>query len=144
MAKNLLDLAASMEKLAKSVEVANSELAVKVADKLVRDLIYITPVDTSRALSNWLVTLGRPAGSGIAPYFFGQKGSTQMQSAAEAYEVAKMVLKAKKPGQTIFITNNTPYIRELNAGSSMQTPAGFVERAVLIARNSIASYRIGK
>ena len=140
--KTLLDLAERMDALAASVPKASSNAAVKVAETLVADLAYATPVDTSQALSNWIVTIGSPNVGTIDPHFYGEHGSTQKASAAQTIANARAVLKSKKPGQSIFITNNLPYIRRLNDGHSGQAPAGFVERSVLIARKVIQKIKL--
>jgi len=142
MAKSLLDLADRLEKKAKAIDEAASQNAVDTALAIVGDLAYKTPVDTSQALSNWIVTLESPSGQQIKPHFPGSQGSTQRASAAETLNLAKLVLRNKKPGQAIFITNNLPYIRRLNDGHSTQTPAGFVERAVLIGRKMRKKFKI--
>jgi hypothetical protein len=139
--KTLLDLAEAMERKAASVEKAASDLAIKTAQTIVGDLAFKTPVDSSQALSNWIVTLESKSNEKIKPHFPGLKGSTQKQSAAETINAAKAVLKNKKPGQKIFITNNLPYIRRLNNGYSGQAPAGFVERAVLIGRKMKRNFK---
>lgn len=142
MAKTLMDLAKRMYAIAAEIPAANSKLAVKVALTVVGDLSYKTPVDTSKALSNWVVTLGGPNVGIIPPNFPGIKGSSQGASAAEALAKAKAILANKKPGQSIFITNNLPYIRRLNDGYSRQAPAGFVERAVLIGRKQVEKAKV--
>lgn len=142
MANDLLGLADRLERKAKSIEKSASQTAVDTALAIVGDLAYKTPVDTSEALSNWIVTLDSPATQRISPHYPGEGGSTQRASAAETINNAKAVLKNKKPGQTIFITNNAPYIRKLNDGSSAQAPAGFVERAALLGRKMIAKFKI--
>ena len=142
MAKGLLDLAASLEKKAKSIDEATSKLAVDTALTIVGDLAFKTPVDTSQALSNWIVTLETPSSDKIKPHFPGEGGSTQKASAAETTNQARKMLAGKKPGQRIFITNNLPYIRRLNDGYSKQAPAGFVERAVLIGRKMRKNFKI--
>lgn len=142
MAKSLLDLADSLERRAKEIDVAASDLAVKTAETIVADLAYKTPVDTSQALSNWLVTLGAPSLDSIKPYFPGEGGSTQRASAQETINRARIVLKEKKPGQSIFITNNLPYIKRLNEGHSGQAPAGFVERSILIGRKMLSKFKL--
>lgn len=142
MAKNLLDLAERLEKKAKAIDEAASQTAADTALAIVGDLAYKTPVDTSQALSNWQVTLQNPASGKISPHFPGLQGSTYRQSAAETINIAKAVLKNKKPGQAIYITNNLPYIRRLNDGYSGQAPAGFVERAVLIGRKMLSKFKI--
>lgn len=132
----LLDLANRLEKTAGAVDKAASDAAVTVALTIVGDLAFKTPVDTSKALSNWIVTLDSPSNATIKPHFGGKKGSSYRSSAAETIALAKKVLASKKPGQSIFITNSLPYIKRLNEGSSEQAPAGFVERAVLIGRKT--------
>jgi hypothetical protein len=142
MAKTLLDLAERMEKIAKALPKAASDLAVETALAIVGDLSFKTPVDTSKALSNWIVTLGAASGDKISPHYPGKGGSTQKASAETNLALAKAVLKHKKPGQPIFITNNLPYIRRLNNGYSGQQPAGFVERSVLIGRRKKANFKL--
>lgn len=144
MARNLLDLAKDMEKVNAKVSQAASDHAVKIATTIVGDLVYHTPVDTSQALSNWDVTLGTRADFKHGPHFPGQAGSTQRQSAAETLRLAKQVLQNKKPGQSIFITNNQPYIRRLNDGTHSQQPGGFLERALLLGRKIKAQFKLGK
>ena len=72
MAKGLLDLAASLEKKAKAIDEAASKLAVDTALTIVGDLAFKTPVDTSQALSNWIVTLETPSSDKIKPHFPGE------------------------------------------------------------------------
>ena len=142
MAKGLLDLAASMERKAKAIDAAASQLAVETAQTIVGDLAFKTPVDTSQALQNWIVTLDSPSDAKIKPYYPGEGGSTQKASAAETINQARKVLASKKPGQKIYITNNLPYIRRLNDGYSKQASAGFVERSVLIGRKMKKNFKI--
>lgn len=142
MAKSLLELADSLEHKAVAIEKSASKTAIDAALAIVGDLVYKTPVDTSKALSNWVATLESPAKESIMPHFPGIQGSTRNASAAETLNQAKAVLKKKKPGQIIFITNNLPYIVRLNEGYSAQAPAGFVERAVLIGRKISEKFKI--
>jgi hypothetical protein len=138
----LLDLAASLERKAKSIDEAASKLAVDTALTIVGDLAFKTPVDTSQALSNWQVSLGSPVDSKIPPYYPGEGGSTRNSSAQSTIDAAKNALKQKRPGVTIYISNVLPYIRRLNDGYSKQAPAGFVERAVLIGRKMRKNFKI--
>lgn len=144
MAGTLLDLANRLDKKAEVISVAASDHAVKVALTVVGDLAYHTPVDSSQALSNWDVTLDSPATAKHGPHFPGKQGSTQKASAQETIDRAKRILATKQPGQRIFITNNQPYINRLNNGYSAQVPAGFVERAVLLARKMKAKFTLRK
>ncbi len=139
---DLLQLADRMDKFAASIPEAASNAAVEVALAIVKDLAVKTPVDTSQAISNWIVTLGNPSSNKIPPHFPGEQGSTFFESSEETIAEAYNVLDEKQPGQDIYITNNQDYIIKLNEGSSRQQPAGFVERAVLIGRKISSNVKI--
>lgn len=142
MARNLLDLANSLERKAGRIEKAASTLAKNVAQSIVGNLANVTPVDTSKALSNWQVGLIDAPDSSIEPFFPGQKGSSKRSSANATIKAAKRILGGKKPGEVIYISNVLPYIARLNDGYSNQTPAGFVERAVLIGRKEVKKSKL--
>lgn len=137
---SLLDLANRLNKLVPEIEKSASKLAIKTAESVVGYLVYHTPVDTSQALSNWTVSLDAPNGEFIGAHFYGSYGSTRNMSASEAFSLAKEVLKTKKPGQTIYIENNAPYIVGLNDGSISSQPSGFVEASVLIGRKTKSKF----
>jgi hypothetical protein len=86
------------------------------------ELVNTTPVDTGRARSNWLPSLNRPDGRQVG---VGQKPDTR--NAIARYKLS----------DTIFITNNLPYITKLNEGSSQQAPAGFVDAAILRGKQAV-------
>lgn len=132
MAKTLLDLAERLQKLGESIEQQASDAAVDVAFAVLENLVMVTPVDTSEALSNWQISLGETSYNKLPPYVPGYLGYTAAASQREAIAAAKRQLANKKPGQSIFISNNAEHIVKLNEGSSAQAPAGFVERAALI------------
>lgn len=136
MARSLLALADRMEALAAKISAETSKTAVNVATAILRELVYVTPVDTSAALSNWQVGIGEPPRSELPPYYPGSKGSTRGSSAQAAFSEGVAEMARKKPGEKIYISNNSPYIRELNDGSSRQAPAGFVERAEIVGKNA--------
>lgn len=139
---NLLDLANRLEGKLNKLEQRNSDRVVQVAEAILTDLVFVTPVDTSEALSNWQVGVGERPSSRRGPYFPGKKGSTQGQSAEAALAVGLAKLRGKQPGETVYISNLTSYITDLNRGSSAQAPAGFVERAVLLGKNAVRKARL--
>lgn len=79
------------------------------------ELVNTTPVDTGRARSNWIPSINVVNPVTVEP--------NNKPSIAP-------VLKEFKITDTILISNNLPYIRRLNEGSSKQAPAGFVDAAV--------------
>lgn len=105
-------------------------------------VVTATPVDTGRARSNWLVSLEEPSENEIEPYVEGEKGSTGNENISAALAQGRDVVDKYGPGDTIFITNNLPYIQQLNAGSSSQAPAGFVEQAVDAAAAAVGNVTI--
>lgn len=127
---SLRDFAKRMDDRAdKIVETANKK-SIDVATAILRRLTFVTPVDTAKAISNWQIGIGSPVQADIGPYVFGQRTA----SGTAAYQAGVSKLAMKKPGETIYISNLVPYIRQLNEGSSKQAPAGFVEQAVLVGR----------
>ena len=76
-------------------------------------IIRRTPVDTGRARGNWMAGLNSPSETG------GEVGAT----------VARARL-----GDSLFLTNNLPYIHRLEYGSSDQAPQGML-------RITIAEYQ---
>lgn len=138
----LLDLASRMQKLKADLPKQVSLCCVQTALKLEWFLLIETPVDTSNALSNWQGSLDEPINVEITPYVPGSMGLTKLQSANEAYQVLVQKLANKKPGQIIYLSNNAPYIKDLNNGTSKQAPAGFVESCVMQAKQFIKEYKM--
>lgn len=134
---DLLKLAKKLEELAKGFDKSSGKTTEKIALTILGQLVYSTPVDSSKALSNWQLNVGSPIKFKIDAYFPGEFGSSQKQSAQAALEAAKKALQGRKSGEPIYITNNLPYINRLNDGHSKQTTPGFIERAILLGRRSV-------
>lgn len=89
-----------------------------------------TPVDTSRARSNWQTSIGAPAGGVREPIGEG--------AAQKVIERGSSVIAAWKVGRgSIFLTNNLSYIVPLDEGSSAQAPAGMSSSALLAMRQTV-------
>lgn len=142
MARTLNDLADRMDALDKNIKSEASLLTSRIALAIVNDVVWHTPVDTSRALSNWQVYIGVDSRRKIPPYFMGSHGSTHFQSADMTIGAAESKLSKKRPGQSIWIVNNIPYIIDLNQGSSRQAPAGFYERALAVGHRVVIKYKL--
>ena len=128
----------NLAKLARDLHILASELPEK-ANEVVRvfaiealnNLILATPVDTGRARSNWFVNANNPDSSVSQNTDFNSNMSTQ---------VGKL---SKLQGfESVWISNNLPYIGVLNDGHSQQAPVGFVEKAVEAAGSAIANAKI--
>lgn len=140
----LKGLAARMNTLADELEEDASKDAASVALTIVGSLAYDTPVDVSTALSGWQIGLGTPVPTRRTAFFPGEKGTTFQASAQATVKDAKAALKAKLPGQPIYISNLEPYIRRLNAGYSKQSPGAFIELAVMRGREHLRNRRGGR
>jgi hypothetical protein len=81
-----------------------------------------TPVDTGHARSNWIPSVGQ--------HHRGVAGSRESVNHSAQENGVGSVLQYRLRQGAVFVTNNVPYILRLNAGSSAQAPAGFVDKAV--------------
>lgn len=135
------DFSNRMRKASNLVKQQTDGLAKGAALAVVTDLAKNTPVDTSKAISNWKVTLVAPYPAEVDAHFPGMSGSTYTKSVAETIAEAERNIKKRRSGETIFITNNADYITKLNNGSSRQEPAGFVERAVIVGNQFIRKFK---
>lgn len=124
-----LDLVADRLERGVDVKVKRTALAI---DQV---LVLATPVDQGRARSNWRVSVSSPLEGVIDPYAPGDGlGVGETENAREALAQGREAIGARRPGESIFITNNLDYIVFLNDGSSAQAPAGFVEAAIEAGR----------
>jgi len=138
---NLADLQKRMYQRADKVGQVANEGKKHAARAIVRYLVNITPVDTSQALSNWQARNDFPVSFPISPYFSGQGGSTQGQSAEAAYDEANAIISRAKPGEPIYLSNVLPYIKRLDEGSSTQHPGGFVHASVIVGKVSLRDFK---
>ncbi len=142
MTRSLLDLAERMDEIRLKLPERASKAAVKLAQTILYDLTFTTPVDTSQALSNWQVRINAPIQTAIPPYFPGLRGSTQKVSAQAANQEGLLILNTKRPGEKIVISNVVPYIVRLNDGHSKQQPPGFVQRSIQVGRMTVRKFKL--
>jgi hypothetical protein len=116
----------------------------KTALAIDQTVVLATPVDTGRARSNWMVSLGSPARSVIPPYAPGSKlGVGETANAQAALAQGKETID-RRTDQDIYISNNVHYIGKLNQGSSAQAPEMFVERAIAAGVHAITGEKLLK
>lgn len=123
--------------LGKQIEVNVGKATRATALKILTDVTLATPVDTGRARANWISAVGAPA-TGIKDW--PEKGASG-QGASAAIQSGSPIIATAKPGDTIHVTNNLPYIGRLNNGWSKQAPKAFVEKAI---KSAIAALRKAK
>lgn len=126
----------------RQVEEGVNEIVKKTAIVADREVVLSTPVDTGRARSNWLLSLGGPSTSEIEAYAQGKGGSSGAANANAAMAQAQAAVRGRRPEQDVYISNNLPYIGRLNDGWSAQAPAGFVQAAVQRAAAAIRNMRV--
>jgi hypothetical protein len=110
-----------------TVEKTN-QVCRKVALSVFRRVVMRTPVDTGRARANWIPTVGSPSSE-----------ITEATDKSGAGAMGKATGQASRwdpsKGQSIFLTNNLPYIEVLEKGrvgnkGSLQAPQGMVSITV--------------
>ena len=114
----------------RELEKFTSRQVISVTRRMTLNLRGATPKKTGFAASNWIPSLG--ANNGIA-------GSKRMvsfsaQNAGLSEIRSYRITRTEAPR----VTNSVAYIDLLNSGSSLQAPAGFVERAIADAIASVA------
>lgn len=108
-----------------------SERTIKrLALNINANLVKTTPVDTGWARANWVPNIGGP--------FEGTAGTRQDAEAGKLDLSPResglaAVATSYTLGPEIHQTNNVPYIIDLNAGSSRQAPAAFIQSAIFRA-----------
>jgi len=139
---SLLDLAKRCERWRKRIPEEANRIKKEVAQEVATDLIVVTPVDESTALSNWQAANNEPTDFPLPAIYPGERGSTESASTAEAIAHAERVIKETAPGEPLYVSNVLDYIVPLNDGTSSQEPAGFVERAILLGRIKVREARV--
>lgn len=118
------DVIAVVGGLTEFVERKVKKIVIGIAANLQSEPPQGTPIDTGHATNNWVASLDEPY-SGIAG------GPGEADGGPAATGIAQ-VASLKLP-QTAYVSNNVPYISALDAGSSTQSPEGFVEAGILRA-----------
>lgn len=88
-----------------------------LAIEILAELVAATPIATGHATMNWVVSIG-------APFY------DEVWTAGPQRTGAREVLRYKLESGTIYISNNAPYISDLNNGTSQQAPPLFVEACI--------------
>lgn len=97
-----------------------------LAFKIFRNVTIATPVDTGRARGNWQIGINRAKTSIL---------TVNDKSGSVSIGKGLSELKGLDNFQSVWITNNLPYISSLNDGSSNQAPKKFVETSIVRAIN---------
>ena len=117
--------------LGKSIEQAVKKLTARCFQALVS----ATPVDTGFARAGWSPSTGNPAPGPSNLPSPRSAAETLAQSLLAQHGQAAQAIESgyKLPQGVVFIVNPVHYVQYLNAGTSAQAPALFVENAITTA-----------
>lgn len=127
---NLKQLSAKMHGYSKLIRTNTVKKKRVISLAISSDVTLATPVDEGRARSNWQASVSSPITETIDAYFPGEKGSTAAVNAQAAIDQQQSAVNQAKVEESIFITNNLPYIIPLNRGHSPLAEPGYIERSV--------------
>lgn len=126
----------AFKKVEQEVFAIGNKQKIAIAIETINNLILITPVDTGRAVNNWLYSIGTPRKDSIEKETFDKSGG-------ETRRNAEIVAVRAKSGETIYCVNNLDYVTLLNQGSSSKAPERFIENAVERAVRTVTASKIG-
>ena len=127
------NLKSKLNRFNKDTKKRINNFKIATARLIIWELIQNTPVDTSKALSNWIVDLGKANNRQIMAHYVGSGGSTQSASSHTAYMLGQAIISRAKVGEIIYICNNVDYIELLNMGYSVQAERNFIQNSVQLA-----------
>lgn len=142
MAKDLFALARDMGRLVNELPKRTEKMTNQAAIGTLDTMIRITPVDTSKAESNWQVAVGAEFLGPIPAHVLGQRGSSRAASGAIAAALGREKIEGRLYGQQIHVTNVVEYIDDLDKGASPQLSGGFARRADMAIRSFIDGYKL--
>lgn len=125
--------AKKMNQVSKNFEANSERILIRMAEGFTKKVIERTPVDTGRAVSNWTISIGSPQLTLKAPFVPGKKGSTAEANRRAAEVEAKKVAATYVSKSQVWVTNVTPYIVDLENGSSKKAPQGIIDFGFLEA-----------
>lgn len=123
-------LNSQLKRFDKDVKKRINNYKINLAKTILLYLVEATPVDTSTALSNWVVGLNKAKNRQIKAHSLGSQGSTQSVSASMAYSIGNAIIQRAKVGEIVYITNNVDYIKLLNMGYSSQAEQHYIQNCV--------------
>lgn len=130
MARSFVELPEYLKSIEIALAPALTEAHRKIAEEGLVAVVDATPVDTSRAVSNWIVSIGAPSNREVPARAPSVKGSLAKQARDMAASVGTVKLRSLQYMQTVFITNNVPYIGLLEYGSPKHRANNMTSKAM--------------
>lgn len=123
---------AQLTQFARKIQVAPQKIVKKVAFQLFRRIIEKTPVDTGRARASWNISIGSVNSVNAPEGKYTDRGTkigtSGMAGAQANAALAGYGADGRLPA--VWISNNLPYIGELENGHSQQAPAGMLKLSI--------------
>jgi len=110
------------EKVDRETTETINQLARIQAFDTMNKLKMATPIDTGRARNSWTLTMNK---------------NNFKDAKTGGPSIGSLPSVSDKKVETLYLTNGTPYIENLNQGSSRQAPARFVEQTILSSNYNI-------
>lgn len=145
MAKPFETMPNVMDRTATNLGNAVTRIIRSAATVAGKTIVEATRVDTGRARSNWVASIGSPFTGIVPPYAPGTKlGIGESGNAAGAINQQAGVIRGfdSTKHNAIHITNNVPYIGALNNGGPTVGPDMMVQRGVAAARADVAGKKV--
>jgi hypothetical protein len=148
MANDFRTFGLQLDDFARKVGVSGTTVAKRVGFDVFGRIVRKTPVDTGRARASWNISVNQADRSLANVQTTVKPGTTitktlqrrSVKAAVTALQNQTLGTFQMKPGDTIWISNNLPYIVKLEEGHSKQAPAGMV--AVSIAEVNVSMSRL--
>lgn len=106
------------------------EVHKKITEAGLVEAVNSTPVDTTRAVSNWQVSINSPNTREVPPRAVSVKGSGAGAARAATITVGKSKLSALQYMQTAFVANSVPYIGLLENGGPRHRANNMTSKAM--------------
>ena len=101
----------------------SADLMKRLTVEVTANLIEGTPVDTGWARANWVPRIGEPLTEVVS-------SPESVSAGAQERGLAEVITQYNINRGSIYISNNVPYIVNLNDGSSLQAPRAFVQTSI--------------
>lgn len=118
-----------VKKVVGQLERFTERLIVKITLDVTANLIEATPVDTGWAQANWVARIGAPFEEDLSEVEPSPQAATSAASRQQA-SLGAVAARYQLQQGAVFVSNNVPYITNLNDGSSQKAPRGFVQMAI--------------
>tara|TARA_R110002096_G_scaffold434027_2_gene654501 strand:+ start:188 stop:577 length:390 start_codon:yes stop_codon:yes gene_type:complete len=121
MSASTTDFNAQVNKFIDTIPDRANDIKVKLGLQLLERIVAMTPVDSGRARGNWQVSIDEPVANVIA---------LKSKNGNAAISAGSQTILNTVTGQSIWISNNLPYIERLEQGWSGQAPFGMIAGAL--------------